>query len=339
MKLKSFRALAWITAAGAPLVAHSTVYKVPQQHPTIQAAIDVAVNGDTIRVAPGTYAEHPVINGKAISLIGADAATTVIDGGGSGRVLTVVNSSPGVVTIAGLTLRNGVGNTSDQREGGGLYVNAASSVVRDNVITNNAACAGTGIAATGGSIRLLRNRIVSNTALNVNGCGTEAMSLRMAGESFVERNVIANNQTAGGQIVGEGKVWFRHNVVRDNVENSAASAFGWGGLASGAPIVVEDNLFAHNSGSVIGGAHLYTLDTKKVIIRGNSFVGNIGSLAAALTAGAEDVANIEVSSNLFNESTSTAEIDCFIFSLQIDKTNVFASDTNPPVDVTCNLEQ
>jgi hypothetical protein len=51
---------------------------VPTDHPTIQAALDKTVDGDTVLVKRGTYAENPVVN-KSISLIGEDRDTTEVD--------------------------------------------------------------------------------------------------------------------------------------------------------------------------------------------------------------------------------------------------------------------
>ena len=57
---------------------------VPEDHPTISAAINASVNGDVIKVAAGTYDEHmlnPV--GKAITIQGTldsdGSPATIID--------------------------------------------------------------------------------------------------------------------------------------------------------------------------------------------------------------------------------------------------------------------
>ena len=52
---------------------------VPQEFSSIQAAIDAAVEGDTVTVAAGTYFERIDFLGKAISVVGAGAENTVVD--------------------------------------------------------------------------------------------------------------------------------------------------------------------------------------------------------------------------------------------------------------------
>ncbi len=52
----------WIRTAAAEVI------QVPLGSPTIQGAIDIAANGDTILVAPGTYVENIDFRGKAITV-------------------------------------------------------------------------------------------------------------------------------------------------------------------------------------------------------------------------------------------------------------------------------
>ncbi len=74
----------------------------PGNHTLIQDAIDAASPLDSIYVYSGTYYEHLTIP-KRLSLIGEDETTTIIDGGGTGRVVRI--SGDGVV-LTGFTVRN-----------------------------------------------------------------------------------------------------------------------------------------------------------------------------------------------------------------------------------------
>src|SRR3954454_946256 len=75
--------------------------------PTLQAAVDAAHNGDTISIAPGTYAGGVTID-VSVKLVGAGSGSTIISGGGS--VLTIGTfgaSSEPTVSIEGVTITGG----------------------------------------------------------------------------------------------------------------------------------------------------------------------------------------------------------------------------------------
>ncbi|MFI6157923.1 right-handed parallel beta-helix repeat-containing protein [Kitasatospora sp. NPDC051170] len=107
-----------------------TVVRVPQNFPTIQQAVDVAREGDTVLVDPGTYKESVRIAKPRVVLRGSDRNTVILDGG-----LRLVNgvtvTGPGSV-VENLTvhhyLANGVlftGVTDEQLQqhgaGGSAY--------------------------------------------------------------------------------------------------------------------------------------------------------------------------------------------------------------------------
>ncbi|MFI2608892.1 right-handed parallel beta-helix repeat-containing protein [Kitasatospora sp. NPDC018619] len=85
-----------------------TVVRVPQHFPTIQQAVDVAREGDTVLVDPGTYRESVRLTKPKIVLRGTDRNAVVLDGG-----LRLVNgitaSGPGTV-VENLTVHGYLAN-------------------------------------------------------------------------------------------------------------------------------------------------------------------------------------------------------------------------------------
>lgn len=116
--------LFWLLITSSAL-AQATLTVSPQGPFTgVQAAIDAAREGDVVRVAPGVYREHLVID-KPLVLIGEPGA--IIDGGGEGTILTV--RAPGS-RIEGLTLRHS--GRSLAREDAGIRLERAENTVLVN---------------------------------------------------------------------------------------------------------------------------------------------------------------------------------------------------------------
>jgi parallel beta-helix repeat protein len=74
--LLSLAAVAGLLLAGSPAHAKGSLV-VPRDFPTIQAAVDAAAPGDTIKIESGVYTEEVVI-GKDLDLRGAGAGATTI---------------------------------------------------------------------------------------------------------------------------------------------------------------------------------------------------------------------------------------------------------------------
>ena len=162
---------AW-KSAGYPTW-NATVHNVDTtyNYDTIQAAIDssITVNGNTILVDRGPYHEHVVVS-KTLSIAGQDPLDTIIDGNGTGTVVSITADN---VVFENFTIQSGNefgvylngGNCAQIRNNKIMYnycgVNVSSSynVILGNEIANNQYC---GVSITRGNSTILENNIMSN---------------------------------------------------------------------------------------------------------------------------------------------------------------------------------
>ena len=106
---------------------------VPSDVKTIQEAINVSIDGDTIVVAQGKYQGNINFNGKSITLTSTDpnntdvVANTIIEGTEKGSVITVDTNS----TIKGFTI------TSNDLDCRGIYCKNASPTIENCTIIDN----------------------------------------------------------------------------------------------------------------------------------------------------------------------------------------------------------
>jgi parallel beta helix pectate lyase-like protein len=273
-----------------PPAPRHAVLAVPAKYPSIQAAIDSAVSGDTVLVAPGRYYENIRFKGKGIVVASqfartrdaADIDRTLIDGSrpshpDTGTVVRFVNQEDSTAVLEGFTITGGTGtiwlDAKDLkyfREGGGVLCELASPTIRYNHIVNNVAVSMakgvTGdslLSAGGGAIR----------------CGYS--------EPTITNNVIRGNR---GRYGGGVVLFYSAGIVKNNliVDNSGGEDFGgaglWivGGLSYRLTTLVEHNTIVNNRSTTPdsaargmkgrGGA-LIAAGTK-VVFRNNIVWGN-----------------------------------------------------------------
>jgi hypothetical protein len=136
---------------------------VPADQPTIQQAIDAAVSGGTVLVAPGTYHELLDFRGKAITLTSAAGpATTILDGDYSGAIATLQNGEGTNTIISGFTFQRGFAPS-----GGAITLLGASPQILSNIFDGNWQAPtgfGAAIAGDGASPIILRNVFQANHA-------------------------------------------------------------------------------------------------------------------------------------------------------------------------------
>jgi nitrous oxidase accessory protein NosD len=231
----------------------AVVWHVPGDFSTIQAALNAAADGDEIQVSPGTYRENLTITKDVLLRSTGGPGLTVVDGGGAGRVVTISEGvSASSATLEGFTIRGGAGAW----EGGGVSLASASAVIRGNIIEDNRACDGAGIAMVGGAPRVEANIIRHNSRSGCSGgIGGGGILLRMAGSAVVVGNTIENNAIGSGpggglSLNAAGTPRIEGNIIRFNTAST-----GGGGVyvqnASDADLI--QNLVYGNTAAYGGG--------------------------------------------------------------------------------------
>jgi hypothetical protein len=158
---------------------------------TIQDGIDAASDGASVIVASGTYVENVRFNGKNIVLRSADpldpvvVRSTIIDGGGSGSVVTFAGTENETCVLYGFTIRNGSASI-----GGGINGAGTHATIQNNVIVENEAENGGGVASCDGAVR--GNLIAGNYASECGG------GLWDCSASLVNNTIVANSALVGG---------------------------------------------------------------------------------------------------------------------------------------------
>ena len=271
--------------------ARASVKRVPQDFAGIQAAINAAQTGDTVLVAPGTYAGGLTISGKTITVASnyintgnpQDVSQTIIDGGSP--ILILEASVGAATTIRGLTFLNGdyqLINRArrvsilDNRfiDGGGDQVSfeGAGGTVRNCYFDN---AGDDGIDCDDASDPTIEN----NTILN---SGNDCIEIRLHAytgsllEIFIRDNVFSGATEDGVQLIDYAGASSRIFRIEGNVFANNGKA-GLGCMANGnstenfagAPLVeqvrVIGNTFSGNPHGLTGGDNM--------IVMNNIFVG------------------------------------------------------------------
>jgi len=218
------------------------------QHPfdRVQEAIAAAASGDTIVVLAGTYPEHLTWSAKSLQLLGAGAATTIVDAGGTGRCL-LMQGVPDTARIEGFTFTGG-----NAAGGGGLRLEGSSATLTGNAISGNTGYHGGGLYITGGAPTLDSNTIENNTAANTPyasfGGGVHATS----SSPTLTWNIIRGNSSPS---YGGGLYFNACSVAANNnrVESNSSADTGGGIYCNGTSGELTDNFVKSNTASRYGG--------------------------------------------------------------------------------------
>ena len=170
-----------------------TVKNVPADYPTIQAAINAASTGDTVKVAAGTYSENVTLK-SGICLEGAGIDQTVISRNGTSGV---TGSGISYSIIKNLTVSNSGNSNAD---GGGVRLIGSSNITLQSCrVTGNIAANGGGIFVSQSVVTLSHCLIDGNAASNEGaGLVIESNSAASLTNDTVADNTWSNHFGNGG---------------------------------------------------------------------------------------------------------------------------------------------
>jgi hypothetical protein len=313
--------------------------QVPENAATVQDAIDMASDGDTVNIAPGTYGGAINFNGKSITVQGSGPGV-ILEGHPDSPVVTFNSGETRSAVLQNVTVTGG--SVSAAPSAGGIYINGASPTIQNSTITGNLNC---DIGVVNGAPAILDNEISSSVlALYVTGCiplseraGDEyGGGVLLYGpskdglEAQIIGNIIEDNQVvygAGGiNVIDAGLLLIKNNVIRGNFTNAAGAGINVEGDT--APSIVQNLIYGNTIDPIlippsyeVGAGITIAVTTGEfeaapVLVVNNTLVGNqLLFYPSAPQQGSQFFADnqtqrIELINNLIIGSTSQAAVYC-----------------------------
>lgn len=295
----------------APGPSRAMSFRVPEDYPTIQSAVDLAQAGDSVLVGPGTWTgedrdlqictnfltRHSVVFMKpGVTVIGvAGPEETILEGGAAveAAVETVLlaNVSGPPAEIRGFTITGGGDGVviactdvhltvsecriTDNRNKAVDFA-TASVTVRDCVVSGNGfgdPTYGAIKGLVGGELEVLDSEFVANAR--------DAVFVLDSSRILIERSSFSDHVVSGAVSIGScGDVTIRDSVfLRNATEGSAGGAVSLGSSIA----TVERCTFASDSAAVLGGG-ISTVSCQLTAVE-NTFYGCHAIAGSAVSLG------------------------------------------------------
>ncbi|MEP7208645.1 MAG: choice-of-anchor Q domain-containing protein [Casimicrobiaceae bacterium] len=265
-----------------------------------------------------------------LTLVGPGASNLTIDGNANGRIFAIIEANApacpalsgpadGLVSISGMTLRNGSRNVVDS--GGGAIMTAKSLTLDAVVIRDSVGKSGGGMIFNaqypGQALTITNSQFIGNTARPVVPGNTGA---------FRGGGLLAKDNCGGARVAAT--VTIDRSVFRGNRVQPAAGLEGMGGgiaLELYGPVVIQDSRIidnhadssplsmdaGYNSGGV--GGYAQSLTIRRSEISGNSadYVGALGAFNTIPGAAAMQLAIVDstISGNVAHQSIGAIILD------------------------------
>jgi hypothetical protein len=352
MSRRSVAALWAISLAGAAaalfaqpaFAANLCVGSRPGCFSNLQAAVTAAHDGDTIAIAPGTYAGGVTID-VSVNIVGAGAPSTVIRGGGSVLTIGVYGASTEpTVSISGVTITGGVARSSPVSipfvgeagviaEGGGVEIppnadfsGGATVTISDSVITDNRAaptqtlpdgppCPGNVpcpyAEATGGGIDSWGTLTLANTTVSNNRVGS-ASGL----------STVASDAEGAGIVSNLAPLTITNSTISGN--EASASAPNGRNADGGAMLLAGGTLMMTNSTVTDNGATLSAAEPNSVAANNAQAVA--GGIHVTGNVTAASISNTIITGNSVSMTNTLGDATAFSGGLHTDGTFTLNND-------------
>ncbi len=319
---------------------HVRLNDSPAEYSTVQAAVDSASEGDTVKVAGYCYdvntyggLRQQVYLSKTVTIRGGYTTTnwttpypitqpTLLDAQSQGRVLYITgNVSP---TLEGLRITGGnaAGLGGGQYwladGGGGAYVITATATLNNIQVFGNTAVVGGGLYLYGDHATLSGDTITSNSADDGGGLYLYCSNATLSGNTITSNAASGNG---GGLLLVSSAATLSGNTVTSNTAE-------WGGgggllLVFSAPML-NGNAITSNSAHLGGGLYLSSSDA--------TLSGNIVTSNAAGEGGGLSLydSNATLSGNTITSNSAPYGSGGGLYLLSSDATlsgNIVASNT------------
>jgi hypothetical protein len=229
---------------------------------TIQAALDAAQDGDTVKIGKGTFAGGITIE-KSVQLVGVSAGATTIKGGGP--VVTIGqfgSATQPTVTISRVTITGGFASSEGVAAGGGVKIEfagpgvaGATVTISDSVVAGNRASP-SGLFPPGGFCGPVPCAVAWGGGIDNSGTLTltsSRVSDNVAGAELGGSSDATIAQGGGIRNHPDSTLTLRHCVVTGNraaVTAPNGQNTDGGGIADQGVLTIEDSAVTGNKSEV-----------------------------------------------------------------------------------------
>ena len=297
---------------------------------TLRAAIMEAIalaGAEAITLPTGTYTLSIAGDGEDaartgdlditgdVTITGAGADSTIIDGGGLDRVFHVVRSG-NRVEISDVTVRNGRSAAVD--EWGGGISNEATLTLTNGIVSDNRA------ENAAGGISNVGTLILNNSTVSGNRVGSWAAGIYKGGTLTLTNSMVSSNRASGqaGGIHNTGTLTLISSTVSRNTAGSDS-----GGISNIGTLILTNSTISGNSATNGGG--IYNRYENNTVTLTNSTVSwNSATDGAGIynEGGTVNMKNSIVAESTFGQ-------DCFGIGTTV------SLGYNLDSDGTCNLTE